>query len=40
MKHAESKMMDRIAEIENYVLGGLVLDDRGRVGVHCRQKGV
>jgi hypothetical protein len=30
MKHAESKMMDSIAEIENYVLGGLVLDDRGK----------
>ena len=29
MKNANSKMMDRIAEIENFVLGGFVLDDRG-----------
>jgi hypothetical protein len=28
-KQADSKMMDRIAEIENCILGGFVLDDRG-----------
>lgn len=29
MEHADSKIMGRITEIENYVLGGFVLDDRG-----------
>jgi hypothetical protein len=29
MKHAQSPIMDRIAKIENCVLGGFVLDDRG-----------
>lgn len=29
MKNANAKMMERIAEIENIVLGGFVLDDRG-----------
>ena len=28
MKQPNTRMMDRIAEIENCVLGGLVLDDR------------
>jgi hypothetical protein len=29
MEHANSKILGRIAEIENFVLGGFVLDDRG-----------